>query len=74
VNIVLYNINNITLLLIGIIKREDITERVDETIPIYDYYMPFDIILAEVISIGDSKYYYLKTSLSQLGKFILNIP
>ena len=40
---------------------------IDATAFIHDYFRPRDIVRAEVISLGDMRQYYLKTSSDDLG-------
>lgn len=54
----------------GIIKREDINVKrtVDsDSAQIYEYFRPGDTVRAEVVSLGDAKQFYLKTSNVNLG-------
>jgi exosome complex component CSL4 len=46
----------------GVIKREDMLQAKDINTAIYDIYKPGDIIKAEVISLSDSRQYYLRTN------------
>jgi len=51
----------------GIIKREDISTHTTNSIPIYEFFRPGDMVRAEVVSLGDSKQFYLRTSDVSLG-------
>lgn len=51
----------------GIIKREDICSQSIDSLPIYEFFRPGDLVRAEVSSLGDSKQFYLKTAEASLG-------
>lgn len=50
----------------GVIKKEDIVVA-DVDVPIYELFRVGDIVRAEIVSLGDSKQYYLSTRNSDLG-------
>ncbi|KAG9292998.1 hypothetical protein G9A89_016360 [Geosiphon pyriformis] len=51
----------------GIIRIQDIRATEKDKTKIYDSYRPGDIVRAEVISLGDSRSYYLSTAKNELG-------
>jgi exosome complex component CSL4 len=51
----------------GIIRREDVAGSSD-TVAMYQYFRPGDIVRAEIVSLGDSRY-YLSTDGDDLGVF-----
>ena len=55
----------------GLIRREDILPRVEglET-QVYRAFRPGDVVLARVISLGDSRSYFLSTAAPELGVVI----
>jgi exosome complex component CSL4 len=51
----------------GVIRREDISEKEVDKIVIHEHFMGGDIVKASVLSLGDSKQYYLSTAEVGLG-------
>lgn len=51
----------------GVIRREDIRSTEIDKVSVPDFFKPFDIVKAQVVSMGDTKYYYLSTSNEKLG-------
>ena len=51
----------------GIIRKEDIRVAATEEISIYECFRPSDIVLAKIISLGDSRRYFLSTAENELG-------
>ena len=51
----------------GVIRREDISEKDVDKIIIHEHFKSGDIVRASVISLGDSKQYYLSTASASLG-------
>ena len=51
----------------GLIRREDIKQSEIDTLIIRDCFRPGDIIYGQVISLGDTKQYYLSTAAPNLG-------
>lgn len=51
----------------GIIKKEDVSDQDIDRIEIPRCFRPGDIVRARVVSLGDSRQYYLKTAESELG-------
>ena len=51
----------------GIIRKEDIRSGASEDVDIYKSFRPGDIILAKILSLGDSRRYFLTTSEAELG-------
>jgi len=51
----------------GIIRTQDVRATEIEKIEIYKSFRPGDIVQAEVISLGDSRSYYLSTAKNELG-------
>jgi exosome complex component CSL4 len=52
---------------LGIIRLPDIRKHEIEKIIVEDCFQPGDIVKAKVISLGDSKWFYLSTSETELG-------
>lgn len=46
----------------AVIRREDIRETEIDKVVVQDFFKPFDVVRAVVISLGDSKYYFLSTA------------
>lgn len=46
----------------AVIRREDIRETEVDKVVVQDFFKPFDVVRAVVISLGDSKYYFLSTA------------
>jgi exosome complex component CSL4 len=51
----------------GIIRKEDVRVGATEEVQIYDSFRPGDIVYAKVISLGDSRRYFLSTAENELG-------
>ena len=51
----------------GIIRREDVRSNEIDKIIMHECFHPGDLVRAIVISLGDSKYYYLSTAENNLG-------
>ena len=51
----------------GIIKKEDVREHEIDRVEIHKCFRPGDIVRARVVSLGDSRQYYLSTAESELG-------
>lgn len=51
----------------GVIRKEDVKSGPTEDVLIYDSFRPGDVVLAKVISLGDSKRYFLSTAEPELG-------
>jgi exosome complex component CSL4 len=51
----------------GIIRKEDVRVAATEEVQIYESFRPGDIVYAKVISLGDSRRYYLSTAENELG-------
>jgi exosome complex component CSL4 len=52
---------------LGIIRLQDIRKHEVEKLVIDDCFQPGDIVKAKVISLGDSKYFYLSTAETEYG-------
>ena len=51
----------------GIIRKEDVRVGVTEEVQVYESFRPGDIIMAKIISLGDSRRYFLSTAENDLG-------
>ncbi|GAB5030600.1 exoribonuclease csl4 [Nannochloropsis oceanica] len=51
----------------GIIKKEDVREHEIDRVEIHKCFRPGDLVRARVVSLGDSRQYYLSTAESELG-------
>lgn len=51
----------------GLVRREDVRPKDLEAVEIYRSFRPNDIVLAKVISLGDSRSYFLTTNEPELG-------
>lgn len=51
----------------GIIRPQDVKETEPEKVQIYKSFRPGDVVRARVISLGDSRFYYLSSAKSTLG-------
>ena len=51
----------------GLIRREDMKLMEVDSLVIRDCFRPGDIVRAQVISLGDSRQYYLSTAVEELG-------
>jgi len=53
--------------MVGIVRSRDVRAFEIDTVEMYKSFRPGDVIRAEVISLGDSKSYYLSTAKNELG-------
>ena len=51
----------------GVIRKEDVKSGATEDVKIYDSFRPNDIVIAKIISLGDTKRYFLSTAEAELG-------
>jgi len=51
----------------GVIRKEDIRAGATEDVQVHQSFRPGDIILAKIISLGDSRRYFLSTAETSLG-------
>jgi exosome complex component CSL4 len=51
----------------GIIRAQDIRAGERDKIQVYKCYLPGDVVKAKVISLGDTRSYYLSTAENELG-------
>lgn len=51
----------------GVIRREDIRETEVDKVVVQDFFKSMDIVRAIVVSLGDSKYYFLSTAKNDMG-------
>jgi exosome complex component CSL4 len=51
----------------GVIRREDVRTGATEEVQLYDSFRPGDIVLCRILSLGDSRRYYLSTAEAELG-------
>jgi len=51
----------------GIIRKEDVRVGATEEVQMYDSFRPGDVVVAKIISLGDSRRYYLSTAENDLG-------
>uniref|UniRef100_A0A7S2KFB3 S1 motif domain-containing protein n=1 Tax=Leptocylindrus danicus TaxID=163516 RepID=A0A7S2KFB3_9STRA len=51
----------------GIIRKEDVRSGASEEVEIISSYRPGDVILAKILSLGDSRRYFLTTAEADLG-------
>ncbi len=51
----------------GIIRKEDVRVGATEEVQIYESFRPGDVVVARIISLGDSRRYYLSTAENELG-------
>eukprot|EP00455_Lapot_gusevi_P000405 TRINITY_DN10190_c0_g1_i1.p1 TRINITY_DN10190_c0_g1~~TRINITY_DN10190_c0_g1_i1.p1 ORF type:complete len:238 (-),score=20.48 TRINITY_DN10190_c0_g1_i1:19-651(-) len=56
----------------GKVRREDVRAFEVDAVEIYKSFRPGDIIRAQVISLGDSRSYYLSTAKNELGVILAN--
>lgn len=52
---------------VGAIRREDVRSGASEEVEIYSSFRPGDVVLARIISLGDSRRYFLTTAENELG-------
>jgi exosome complex component CSL4 len=51
----------------GTIRREDVRAGATEEVQLYDSFRPGDVVLCRILSLGDSRRYYLTTAEPELG-------
>lgn len=51
----------------GIIRKEDVRATLKDQVKMYESFRPGDIVLARVLSLGDSHSYFLSTAENELG-------
>ena len=51
----------------GLVRREDVRDYDRDQVAIYKSFRPGDIVLGRVISLGDSRFYYVTTAATELG-------
>ncbi|XP_066923491.1 exosome complex component CSL4-like [Clytia hemisphaerica] len=51
----------------GIIRKEDVRATQKDTVKMYESFRPGDIVLARILSLGDSQSYFLSTAENELG-------
>mmetsp|Transcript_26541 Transcript_26541/g.39267 ORF Transcript_26541/g.39267 Transcript_26541/m.39267 type:complete len:213 (-) Transcript_26541:1211-1849(-) len=51
----------------GVIRKEDVRVGATEEVQIYESFRPGDVVCAKIISLGDSRRYYLSTADNDLG-------
>ncbi|KAK9821263.1 hypothetical protein WJX74_004948 [Apatococcus lobatus] len=51
----------------GVIRRTDVRATEIDKVEIYSSFRPGDIVIAEVVSLGDARSYYLSTAKNDLG-------
>lgn len=51
----------------GLIRREDVRDYERDQVAIYKSFRPGDVVLGRVISLGDSRFYYVTTAAQELG-------
>lgn len=51
----------------GVIRREDVRTGATEEVQLYDSFRPGDVLLCRILSLGDSRRYYLSTAEAELG-------
>ena len=56
-----------TVLPSGIIRKEDIRSGASEEVEVFASFRPGDVILSKILSLGDSRRYFLTTSEAELG-------
>nr|XP_047134264.1 exosome complex component CSL4 isoform X2 [Hydra vulgaris] len=52
---------------IGIIRKEDVRATEKDKVKMYESFCPGDVIVARILSLGDSQSYYLTTAENELG-------
>ncbi|KAI8822326.1 hypothetical protein BJ741DRAFT_635791 [Chytriomyces cf. hyalinus JEL632] len=58
----------------GVIRVQDVRATERDKVQIYNSFRPGDIVRAEVISLGDSRSYYLSTAKNELGVILATSP
>lgn len=51
----------------GLIRKEDVRLGVSEEVKIHESFRPGDVVLARIISLGDSRRFFLSTASNELG-------
>ena len=51
----------------GVIRKEDVRSTERDRVNIYEAFRPCDIVLARILSLGDSQSYFLTTAENELG-------
>lgn len=51
----------------GVIRREDVRAGASEEVQLYDSFRPGDVVLCRIVSLGDSRRFYLSTAEPELG-------
>ena len=51
----------------GVIRTQDVRATEADKVDIYDCFLPSDVVRAKVISLGDTRSYYLSTAENELG-------
>jgi exosome complex component CSL4 len=51
----------------GSIRQEDVRAGASEQVQLYDNFRPGDVVLCRIVSLGDSRRYYLSTAEPELG-------
>lgn len=51
----------------GTIRRDDVRAGSSEEVQLYDSFRPGDVVLCRILSLGDSRRYYLSTAEPELG-------
>lgn len=51
----------------GIIRRADVRAHNTDSLKVFDFFRPGDVVRASVISLGDTRSYYLSTASNELG-------
>ena len=51
----------------GVVQREDMRDKETDILNINDCFRPGDVIRAKILSLGDTRHYYLSTSENHLG-------
>ena len=52
---------------VGIIRKEDVRATEKDKVKMYESFSPGDVIVARILSLGDSQSYYLTTAENELG-------
>jgi exosome complex component CSL4 len=67
----IYTVNGVSLLQTcrGVVRREDIRGKDLDSLIMYECFVPGDWLKAKVISLGDSKQYFLSTTKENYGVF-----
>ena len=67
--VVILSVNGISLkgTFQGVIRKEDVRSTERDRVNIYEAFRPCDIVLARILSLGDSQSYFLTTAENELG-------